>query len=345
MKDKITVIIPAYNRPVHLKRTIAYAATLPYSFIIVDDSPVKPTISEPLPSNVSYYFFDKNSFYDKVGFAISKVATPYVMLCADDDFQLKSGVEFGIDFLDKNKDYSCVNGISLSFYKLKNEWLLNPLYAYGNRIDNTETETLSRTKKYFSPFYPNYYSIHRIENLQDVFKYKMKYEVLGLIEFIFSFAAALHGKFKVLPVVFHLREEAAFSAGNTTPLLPDIATDKKFEPIFLDFKETLTNYYSTKKSVEKSQAINEVNDIIKSYLDWVKTGTKYQSKYSYAFIKRKYLKPWFPSIFSLLVKLKKQKQAANNHNSKLFKQLQSQNIKIDFNDLKQIESLVIQFNN
>ncbi|MEN9522578.1 MAG: hypothetical protein RL065_955 [Bacteroidota bacterium] len=345
MKDKITVIIPAYNRPIHLQRTIEYASLLPYSFIIVDDSPTKPIIEKTLPSNVSYYYFHQNNFYDKVSFAISKTNTPYVMLCADDDFHLQSGVKTGIDFLDTHSDYSCVHGVSLSFYKLKNAVLYNSLYSYGNNIDNVETEIFSRAKKYFSPFYPNYYSIHRIENLNDVFKYKMKYEVLGLIEFIFSFSAAIHGKFKVLPVVFHLREEAAFSAGNTTPLLPDIAIDEKSKHIFSDFKETLIKFYSEKTSSNENKARIEVEAIIKSYLDWVKTGTQYHSVFSYAYLKRKYLKPLLPSFFSFLVKMKKQKQANSNHNQKLFAQLNLQKNSINLNDIKQIEDLIIQFNN
>ena len=64
-----------------------------------------------------YFHLPKKDFIYRIIYGIKKSSTKYVAVCQDDDFLNVSALNSGIRFLNKNKDFSFVNGVDVYFEK------------------------------------------------------------------------------------------------------------------------------------------------------------------------------------------------------------------------------------
>ena len=111
--DKVTLIIPTYNRHNYLTRILDYYSNVNLRILVADSSqneyPFKNTYQ------IDYFHYPNYMPSKKLADIIQKVKTPYVFMCADDDFIIPRAIEKCIKFLDKNSDYSSAQGIYFSF--------------------------------------------------------------------------------------------------------------------------------------------------------------------------------------------------------------------------------------
>jgi glycosyltransferase domain-containing protein len=303
----ITIIIPTRNRLSYLEKFIKYASTQPFNYIIADNSTDFKTLPSEivLSQNIKFYHFENSSFSEKVNYCLDLVKTKYVMMNADDDFFLKSAILECINFLETNNDYSTVHGNTLSFYVSKNKVGYQKMYPQEIGLKTIDDNYSERVQKIFSPYLPLFYSINRTENFKLIFSNEFKNSNLSFIEFQIAFISALMGKFKVLPILYHIREQGFFSAGFVSKSIFEMSQDGDEKKILDSFTNHLALMVSKEKNISIDLAISISQNSLLSYINWVKSLPISNNKLSYAYFKKKYLKPYFPSLFSWLVKQKK----------------------------------------
>ena len=117
--DYLTIIIPTFNRKQVLNRAIDYYSKFNCKIIIADSSENK-SHTNLSNKNIEYVHLPQLNFSSKLYYCSGLIKTKYVCLSADDDFLSLSGLFKGIEFLEKNKDFSSVHG-KYSQFILENE--------------------------------------------------------------------------------------------------------------------------------------------------------------------------------------------------------------------------------
>lgn len=138
--EKLTLVIPTYNRNFYLSRCLWYHAHFPFAEIIVADSSPEEKkvvnretvekIREKFGANITYLEYEPETekyggdIYRKWGDAVQHVETEYSQICTDKEFLIPTTLCECIWFLDKNPDYNVVEGAD---YQIK---YINSNYAF-----------------------------------------------------------------------------------------------------------------------------------------------------------------------------------------------------------------------
>jgi glycosyltransferase domain-containing protein len=224
MNNKLTMLLPTRNRPEYLKRLFKYLDTQEVFFkiIIVDSSEEKfinqvdgvvSKFSLSLPLELHRY--NPNiSVIEKVSRGLDLIQTPYSVITADDDFHIPSTIKKSIEFLEKNQDYSAVQGTAL-FFKLRSKYFgkVESVYPYYNGTFRSVEDSLSleRLKNYIKNPSTTWLAVQRTRDIQQNYKYAMELD-LGIISFGEFFPVAMtyiKGKVKCLDDLFVVREADA----------------------------------------------------------------------------------------------------------------------------------------
>lgn len=132
---KLTIAIPTYNRPEHLKRLLHFLVqeVEGVSFVIGDSSTSKnKNINKEMIQSLNnklirYFEYDESlATYNKFALLFKEVQTPYTVFCSDDDFLVPSSLDICVDFLLNNSSYSQAKGKFYVFYQKENleiKWL------------------------------------------------------------------------------------------------------------------------------------------------------------------------------------------------------------------------------
>ncbi len=152
-----------------------------------------------------YNYNTLNSYeeYYKMEFEIiSKVSTKYVMLCDNDDFIIKSGVEEVINYLEKNNQYISASG-KIANFEINNYQFVD----YGNKVNfigfclyQRKKEPLEsfedQIKSTFKDFQPNFYNVFKTEYLLQISKEltQLNFSDLVVNEFYIQLRAPILGK-------------------------------------------------------------------------------------------------------------------------------------------------------
>jgi glycosyltransferase domain-containing protein len=323
---------------------MATAATLNFTVIVADNSTTYNKLPETwdIPGNVRFLHFTDCTFTEKVNLALELVTTPYVALWADDDFYLPSGIEKMLLFLQNNQEYTAVHGYTLSFFQSNKQVGYEKMYAQEKSIAVNQDQALTRVQTVFSPYLPLFYSIHRTNSFQSIFQSTVMPENLSFVEFQIAYLAVVQGKFACLPVLFHIREQALFSAGFVSKSLVEMKVDPKETFAFRAFMEFLGQRTSDLIGVSRTTGLEMAEKSFESYFQWVNSTQLMHQKWSYAWWKRNYIKPLLPTLFTLLVKYKKQKTIASHLKEQLslMEYLNQQQI---LSELAIIEELIIKY--
>ena len=148
--NNFTLIIPTHNRHNYLKRSISYFKNLDATVIYCDSS--KKKYEGSLSTNMHYIHLPNKKFAAKVLDALQVVKTPFVSLCADDDFILIDSLSKGISILEDNKDYKTIVGKYISFKESFDDTFY-PMYQ------NLPSDTNLGFNKNAESFFKNYYKI------------------------------------------------------------------------------------------------------------------------------------------------------------------------------------------
>ena len=114
IREKLTVLVNVHNRHAHLARQLDYIHAHYDRILVLDSSDCEYAGKDEYP-NVEYYYYPGWEYVDKLADIAKKVNTPYVHLCADDDFYIPDSVCQCVRFLEDNPDYASAHGHYLSF--------------------------------------------------------------------------------------------------------------------------------------------------------------------------------------------------------------------------------------
>lgn len=224
MNDKsVTFILLSHNRPHKLERCLEYIDSCnvwdKYNFVLLDSSKkeMKGSIIDifnKYPFLEFIKMFDEDiNVYDKVNAILKHINTPYVMMCADDDFVIFDEIPYLIDNL--RNIYSSTIGENISFKILKGEYFTywNNSYFY----DIEKPTSYSRKEMFKKSYFPLFYALIKTDVFKDAIEYACCAEKDNTIrEVAFSSMVISKGMFKAYNWVTHVRELDENSDSNKT---------------------------------------------------------------------------------------------------------------------------------
>lgn len=218
LKEKFTLIVPTYNRYPYLLRLLKYYKSFqfPFSIYILDSSSEELEIDDLKQllkdKSIIYEKFNPNIFFpNKIAMGCNYVTTPYVALCADDDFIVPSGIEDSVRFLINELDYTLAHG-RYTFHRLYSagkKLVWEPGYFKDKTLANENT--LDRINAHLSSYSSTFYAVHRTEIMKLIWNETAIHATsFGLSEILPSVLSVLYGKLKVLDVFYSSREQNNF---------------------------------------------------------------------------------------------------------------------------------------
>ncbi|MFA5158882.1 MAG: TIGR00180 family glycosyltransferase [Candidatus Omnitrophota bacterium] len=193
------MIIPTYNRPVHLKRLLAYyhQANMQNRFLVLDSSHEairngnKALVASCGESYRHIVFPSSMPVATKLFEGLSLVQTHYGAICADDDVIFHDALRKALAFLSTHPDYVCADGIYLNFRPSNNE--IHFQIEYGSHgIDANHPG--ARVFRLFQRYESMFYAVYRASNLRDIFSFVKNIPTLHYQELFQTTAAMLKGK-------------------------------------------------------------------------------------------------------------------------------------------------------
>lgn len=207
MSNEITIIIPSHERHSLLSRAIHYYSELNFLVLIVDSSELCLEIN--LPKNIKYFHLPRSFFSNKIHYALSITSSPFVCLCADDDFLSESGLFSGKDFLERNLDFVSVQGNYIHFDPTNPLEIYNPLYKKMNGYKNDSEFIEERVKDSYKV--PHIFALHRTNVLISALNISIDMESVTIVEETVALVTMFHGKHCVLPVFWCARDSVRYS--------------------------------------------------------------------------------------------------------------------------------------
>jgi glycosyltransferase domain-containing protein len=263
----VTIVIPTYNRPEYLKRSLHYWGLTDLKVSVADGSAKK--FDGTIPRNVSYHHDCRENASQRWFTALQKVSTPYVAICADDDFLSVSGIHTCVDFLNDHPDYASAQGHAIEFkvHGRKNvKTRIFNVKMIGHHIDgNTAAERLYQL---FDEYIYQIYSLYRTPILQLAFEICKDQKNGTYTELGAAIIPSIFGKHRVLPVFFSARESAPGSACGMTEvprfdiLKPEGLLD------YEHWRDKIARVYSEAEDVSLKAALAIVEDTFVKYAAW-----------------------------------------------------------------------------
>jgi glycosyltransferase domain-containing protein len=248
MKNLITIVVPTFNRPLFICRSVRYWSNFGSNVIVADGSPINQTTLTP---QVSQYIWEPDlSMVQRWYLALKSVETKYVLFCADDDFIGFDAIIYCLKFLENNPEYSCAQGCYLGFNSKSGEkidvWKMYegiedyPLYS------GASSDRITKSFRYY------FHTMYGIQKTDNVIKFLSDFPQLSndnAFEMQFTFGNSLFGNHKIFPFLYGVREHIPGSAGSITP---NITQWKKID--FASFNNWKT-YCS--ELISQTQGIND----------------------------------------------------------------------------------------
>lgn len=211
MTNNHTFVIPTLNRPALLKRLVQYyhRHVSHVNLLVLDSSDVEiakenaETLSQFTPSLRHIIFEPTVSLSSKLSRGFDLVQTPYVSLCADDDFVFPDGLHEALEHLDHHPDYVCAHGIYINFRQAgRDVHLRNEYSGPSNEAVHAGARIFRLCQKYESL----YYAVFRTQDLRDIFVLLPKLDTLLFQELFQSVAAVIKGKVKRFRSLYAARQ-------------------------------------------------------------------------------------------------------------------------------------------
>jgi glycosyltransferase domain-containing protein len=217
-QSNLALIVPTYDRPELLERTLSFVRRLSDMPIIVADgssgsiSHKNSDICKRVGHNIKYFcqpvvedsIGKTNNYRARLLEAVNRVETPYVTMCADDDLILPGFAQRCVEFLNDNPDYIACHGSYVGFTKSALGFNINAIVYHGPSIDGSEVAT--RLMQLYSNYEATFYAVYRTEAQRKIIEcMPSDLERFLMLETTQSAATAIIGKVKRLEGIYYLR--------------------------------------------------------------------------------------------------------------------------------------------
>lgn len=270
-KKKYTIIIPAHNRPGHLKRLLDYLLSFNLNIIVADSSNQKFRYLDEYMDKIIYKFYPKLDLASKLFKILYLIETPYVVMCADDDFLVPNSIDKIIDFLEKNTNYNSGQGIYLDFTCEKDEVHYSLRYKKTIGIDLNSDKPSQRVFDLQSTYFQYYYAVFRketfIEGINSVIEKDVsQIKNLCLLESYISIYTAIKGKHIILPILYSVRENIKNSAASFTDNIFDIVRKKNYRCEYSNYLKLLSENLAAEEELSVIKAKSIIEYSVKIYI-------------------------------------------------------------------------------
>lgn len=286
-----TVVIPTYNRPLHLNRILQYYNSYGSGLaVIVADSGSAENRKQDAQiisslSNLSIHHLD---LYDvsvdpwhKILDAVQHVNTKYCLICADDDFVTPRGIKAAKDFLDLNPDYISAYGNNIWFSIKEGEggkpaFLCKYFQSQANLQPDPQKRLLNKAMDSSNI---TYYAVHRTSFMQLLIgeasritgdlRFAGAFRLtpdLFFAELLILWLPSIHGKMKCLDTLYYVREDC--TPQNVSRLyvtLPDIMNEASYKPKLHEFTACVAAHLSEQTGMAQAEAQKIVEKAIVIY--------------------------------------------------------------------------------
>lgn len=281
--QKLTLIIPTYNRNFYLSQCLWYHAHFPFSEIIVADSSpeekrvinrkIVKGLCKQYSANISYYEYDfpaeeyGGEIYRKWGDASSKVKTEYVVSCTDKEFLLPATLCNSVKFLEANPEYSIADGI----YYIINS---NKYLTQWQRIKSFLSEDTADRRKPLTEYVASIqFAVQRTKNYYDIFQQIAQYNLYDIRfgETIIETLPIIHGKtWREVKQITSLRDLLPSTHVNKRSVSKYIKNESSYSryPMYSDYPDARKLEYSQR--LEKCLSNNLGDDVNNISFEFVK---------------------------------------------------------------------------
>lgn len=268
MNQSLTLLIPTHNRHVYLDRILDYYKDSEYALIIADSTAeAYRGITEANPL-IKYLHMPGIGLPGKIDLALQGIQTPYVAMCADDDFLIPDGIVACVGFLEQHRDVAAAQGNMLSYRRgsrigeLDFRILYNEPLPRGMEAD----EPFERLESLFSPYKSFFYAVHRTGYLQKTFRHAG--EIVGNLymnEYLAAIVPLMQGKYVELAVFYQVREYSEHSDDKTTINLDKLFYQKQYEAEMATYLGFLAGKVSAVTGCEKTDAFTKTERALKRF--------------------------------------------------------------------------------
>ena len=266
MIEKVTLVLILHNRHKNLDRLLEYYKDCDLPIMIADSSKEKHIFNNKR-NNWIHHYLPGLSFTQKIEVVSKTVTTPYVVMCADDDFILPESLQQCVLFLEQNKDYSIAQGWSIRYYK---ESISAGRVSYGLLYDFSKsieaTEPINRLLAMFRNYRSVLYAVFTTNVLQQSFAGAgEQIKNLYLNEYITAFLPILCGKYKELPILYQVREFAEDSDDKTAINLDTILGEPSYKTELHNFKSFILTKLIGLTNLTTDKAKEVLNETLISF--------------------------------------------------------------------------------
>jgi glycosyltransferase domain-containing protein len=247
----LSIVIPTYNRPHFIMRSITFWSSIGVKLYILDGSKDFNPLCKNLPENV-YYFHKPIPFLDRLRFVYPMIETEYSTLMPDDEFFLPSTIKKCISVIENNDIVSC-GGQCIRFEKNRTNISYSLIYTKLRSYNFLQDNGITRMQAHMLDYTPStLYSVMKTETWKKCMTLMTKriVDVYSMLEIEFEMAATFHGKCMTLPDVLWLRSNENKPIRNE----PGLYTNKLFSKWWPD----------QSKKIEHDIVIN---DVIENFKD------------------------------------------------------------------------------
>ena len=298
----LTIIIPTHNRKKLVLRNLNYLSNYNINVIISESGNTDNYINYP-KNNFLLLNCINLSMHQKIYKALKLVKSKYVAICADDDFIAIENLKFFIKFLEKNKEYSVVDGTYVYFKNYFGFFKVNQAYKNKYNFNNFSNDPNSRIKYSINNYTNFMYSIMRKEHLKLCLEFV--HEVIDdknfpeITEISLNLVSSILGKQRSLPKFWMAKDLNRYSkylntSNKNLPKNNDaivIANWKEF------FNSTLGIKY---KNLLLSKFFLDASKFDLDHLSIIASNKRGIRKIAFLFLK--YLNLKFNNIFLLMYK-------------------------------------------
>ena len=272
MLDDLTILIPTFERPRHLRRLLSYYESLSVH-VLIGDSSLHPFPAGELPSNAMYFHYPEVDFEEKMIQFVANAETTYSVLCPDDDFLTPSGLARCLEFLKENPDYSSAQGRAISFLP-QGRFAFHAIYLHA--VDYAiDAETASeRFCQMMSLYVQQFYAVQRTDTIRDAFGVSGGYLNTAFSEVVLCAFGAMRGKHRVLPILYCAREQGETPADRKT--ISQTFEDSEYRDDLKRFSKTIVPELMVQDGITAAEGVKVVGNALLDYLafdvDWYTGG-------------------------------------------------------------------------
>jgi len=264
-----TIIIPEHNRPDHLRRLLDYYLSKKVKVIVSDSSKYKFKYLNLYEDKIIYKYYPAVDLAKKIVNVFEYITTPYVVMCANDDFIIPHAIEKITVFLNENLDYNSGQGYYYDFTPNK----LNTInYRYPqlrNGVNNSPNPKI-RYFKLMKAYYQYYYAVYRTDIFKETYKSvlingKSKIKNLCLLEIYTAIYPCIKGKHYILKDFYALRENDSFSIAHFVDNYIQLINNEKEQTEINFFKKQLSILLSDIKYIDYLQSYSIIEEGLNLY--------------------------------------------------------------------------------